>query len=221
MFLFYVLSFFKKENTIQGGTLFKEIRYIINLILALFIKICILFIFRYTFWVKPRKMQRNLNLVLRRLKSSQAHENPSKSKKNPKTPKPSKEIKVSKSKKEQAKVKKSQTETLKNAENPKKELLLSNKVVSNNFGVSLIPPNLHEKLFGCQQQDSLLDEVTRKKAERHLYQCDIRFKDVPKIENVPHIPLIDSLDFSKDISAHFRDIGQKQVEPFLNGKYSV
>ena len=28
MFLFYVLSFFKKGETIQGGTLFKEIRYI-------------------------------------------------------------------------------------------------------------------------------------------------------------------------------------------------
>ena len=28
MFLFYVLSFFKKEDTIQGGTLFKEIRYL-------------------------------------------------------------------------------------------------------------------------------------------------------------------------------------------------
>ena len=27
MFLFYVLSFFKKGDTIQGGTLFKEIRY--------------------------------------------------------------------------------------------------------------------------------------------------------------------------------------------------
>ena len=27
MFLFYVLNFFKKGNTIQGGTLFKEIRY--------------------------------------------------------------------------------------------------------------------------------------------------------------------------------------------------
>ena len=26
MFLFYVLSFFKKGDTIQGGTLFKEIR---------------------------------------------------------------------------------------------------------------------------------------------------------------------------------------------------
>ena len=26
-FLFYVLSFFKKRNTIQGGTLFKEVRY--------------------------------------------------------------------------------------------------------------------------------------------------------------------------------------------------
>ena len=167
-------------------------------------------------------MQRNLNLVLRRLKSSQAHENPSKSKKNPKTPKPpKKELKVSISKQEQAKVKKSQNETLKDAENPKKELLLNNKVVTNNFGVSLVPPNLHEKLFGCPQQDSLLDEVTRKKAERHLYQCDIRFKDVPKIENVPHIPLLDSLDFSKDISAHFHDIGQKQVEPFLNGKYFV
>ena len=28
MFLFYVLSFFKKGDTIQGGTLFREIRYI-------------------------------------------------------------------------------------------------------------------------------------------------------------------------------------------------
>ena len=28
MFLFYVLTFFKKEDTIQGGTLFKEIRYV-------------------------------------------------------------------------------------------------------------------------------------------------------------------------------------------------
>ena len=27
MFLFYVLSFFKKRDTIQGGTLFKEVRY--------------------------------------------------------------------------------------------------------------------------------------------------------------------------------------------------
>ena len=27
MFLFYVLSFFKKGDTIQGGTLFKEIRF--------------------------------------------------------------------------------------------------------------------------------------------------------------------------------------------------
>ena len=27
MFLFYVLSFFKKGDTIQGGTIFKEIRY--------------------------------------------------------------------------------------------------------------------------------------------------------------------------------------------------
>ena len=27
MFLFYVPSFFKKGDTIQGGTLFKEIRY--------------------------------------------------------------------------------------------------------------------------------------------------------------------------------------------------
>ena len=27
MFLFYVLSFFKKGDTIQGGTLFKEIWY--------------------------------------------------------------------------------------------------------------------------------------------------------------------------------------------------
>ena len=29
MFLFYVLSFFKKGDTIQGGTLFKEIQYLI------------------------------------------------------------------------------------------------------------------------------------------------------------------------------------------------
>ena len=28
MFLFYVLSFFKKGDTIQRGTLFKEIRYL-------------------------------------------------------------------------------------------------------------------------------------------------------------------------------------------------
>ena len=28
MFLFYVLSFFKKEDTIEGGTLFKEIMYL-------------------------------------------------------------------------------------------------------------------------------------------------------------------------------------------------
>ena len=28
MFLFYVLSFFKKGDTIQGATLFKEIRYV-------------------------------------------------------------------------------------------------------------------------------------------------------------------------------------------------
>ena len=28
MFILYVLSFFKKEETIQGGTLFREIRYI-------------------------------------------------------------------------------------------------------------------------------------------------------------------------------------------------
>ena len=31
MFLFYVLSFFKKGDAIQGGTLFKEIRYVIYL----------------------------------------------------------------------------------------------------------------------------------------------------------------------------------------------
>ena len=30
-FLFYVLSFFKKGDTIQGGTLFKEIRYLFSL----------------------------------------------------------------------------------------------------------------------------------------------------------------------------------------------
>ena len=31
MFLFYVVSFFKKGDTIQGGTLFKEIRYYLEI----------------------------------------------------------------------------------------------------------------------------------------------------------------------------------------------
>ena len=29
MLFFYVLTFFKKEDTIQGGTLFKEIQYVV------------------------------------------------------------------------------------------------------------------------------------------------------------------------------------------------
>ena len=33
MFLFYVLSFFKKGDIIQGRTLFKEIRYVLSMIL--------------------------------------------------------------------------------------------------------------------------------------------------------------------------------------------
>ena len=32
MFLIYVLSFFKKGDNIQGGTLFKEIRYVLYLL---------------------------------------------------------------------------------------------------------------------------------------------------------------------------------------------
>ena len=40
MFLFYVLSFFKKGNTIQGGTLLKEIRYLFRFSIKPYLCVC-------------------------------------------------------------------------------------------------------------------------------------------------------------------------------------
>ena len=157
--------------------------------------------FRHICWVKQRTMQRNLSL-LKRLKNSQ-----------------SKNIAKSENKFSRQIATKSKNQPKISKKNVKKsENKLSNAAVTNHFGVPLVPPNLQEKLFGCPHDPSKLDEETKKKAETHLEDCNVNFsKKVQKIENVPHIPLIDSLDFAKDISAHFHEIGQKQAEPFIQG----
>ena len=93
-------------------------------------------------------------------------------------------------------------------------------ITTNPFGVPLVPPKLHKKLFGDEQVATKIDKYSLKTAQKHLKSHSIPYHKAPEVENVPHIPMIDSLDFGKDIAAHFRDIGEKQIEPFIKGMHT-
>lgn len=91
----------------------------------------------------------------------------------------------------------------------------TNDIKVNKFGVPLIPPNLHQTLFGNQQNINNIDEVLLKKAEDHLKKSKIPLLK-ENSQKVSYLKKLPKLDIFNDIESHFKQIGHEQVKPYLD-----
>ena len=94
------------------------------------------------------------------------------------------------------------------------KFLRLNRNVSNSFGVPLVSPKLHEKLFQKKQTSNRIDESKVEEALKDLRKFNIK----PEKTCISSHEGID-LDLPPlkggSVDSHFMKIGKEQTEPFL------
>ena len=85
---------------------------------------------------------------------------------------------------------------------------------TNCFGVPLISPTLHNKIFGTEQQPNKLTDDKLQLARKHLQKFGIKPVNEDTFDDYDYSNVIPKLN--GNIENHFLDIASQQIKPYIN-----